>query len=181
MKIVINILLLLLLISCGNNKQITPRDSDVFLYIDKATKDTIKFYGFKDLDTAIYYAKKERKNILVVFSGYACSAVHGMEWKTLSLYQDKTNIQNNFILAWLPVDDQTIANDTSQVVFWYSKQRKLIKKGDQYKYFEEHTFQQSTQPLLCFIDTLKKPYGKSIGYTPDKQEVEAFINSGLIK
>lgn len=181
MKTSINIFILVLLISCGNQEQFLPRHSDVFRYVDKTTKDTIKFYGYKDLDTAIYYAKKEQKNVLVVFSCWACMSMTGREWKTLSLYKDKINIQNNFILAWLPVDDQTVANDTSQIVFWYGEQRKLIKKGDHYKYFEEQTFQQSTQPLFCFIDTLKKPYGKSIGYTPDKQEVEAFINSGLIK
>lgn len=151
-----------------------------FCYIDKKTNDTIKYYGYTDLDSAIFHARNEKKEILLIFSGHACMSEGGKEWKTLSLFGDNDKIQDNFIIAWLAVDDIKPAKDTNKVVFWYGKERRLVKLGDHYKYFEEVTFNQSTQPLFCFIDTLKKPFGKVLGYTNNKKEVENFVYSGLV-
>lgn len=178
------ILIMLLFPNCrADKKENRPVKSNqtIFTYVDKNTLDTTKFYGYKDVDTAIYQAKKENKNILLVFSGYACMDMGGKEWKTLAAYGDNDKIQDNFIIAWLAVDDNQIAKDTNQVVSWYGKDRKLISVGDQTKYYMEKSFEQSTVPLFCFIDTLKKSFGKTIGYTPVKTDVEDFINSGLTK
>jgi thioredoxin-related protein len=178
MKALLAIFSFIVFISCQNTSS-EPKYSDVFTYFDKNTNDTIKFYGYKNLDTAIYYAKKENKNILLIFSGYACMSNSGREWQTLNLYGDNYKIQNNFIITWLAVDDNSIAADTSQSVFWYGKQRKLISVGDQNKYFEEKTFNISTQPLFCFIDTAKNTFGKILGYTRSEKDVKAFLNSGF--
>ncbi len=151
-----------------------------FTYTNKTTKDTAKFYGYNNIDTAIYYARKEKKNILIIFSGYACMSESGKEWKTLSIFGDNDKIQDNFIIAWLAVDDTRPTSDTNQVVFWYGKERKLVKSGDKNKYFEEATFKQSSQPLFCFVDTIRKPFGKILGYTNDKKVVEDFVYSGII-
>ena len=180
MKTLIIIFTLTILVSC-NDQQSIPRHSNVFRYFDKNIADTVKFYGYKNIDTAIYYAKRERKNILLIFSGYACMAVSGSEWRTLAQYGDNNKIQNNFIITWLAVDDKRVSADTNQVVFWYGKQRKLKDIGDQNKYFEEKVFNQSSQPLFCFIDTTKRAFGETLGYTNDKNAVNAFVNSGLKK
>ncbi|MES2514663.1 MAG: hypothetical protein V4580_10990 [Bacteroidota bacterium] len=179
MKTLAIIFFLAILISC-NNKQVIPRHTHVFSYVSN-NKDTVKFYGYKNVDTAIYYAKQERKKILLIFSGYACMAIPGREWETLSLYDNKTNIENNFVIAWLAVDETAIASDTNQVVFWYGKQTKLKTAGYQNKYLQEQLFKTSTQPLFCFIDTTKRAFGETIGYTRSKDAVNAFINSGLKK
>jgi len=55
-------------------------------------------YGFKDIDTAIFHATNEHKNILVIFSGYSATAISGQEWRTLSLYPDHNKLQQKFIL-----------------------------------------------------------------------------------
>jgi hypothetical protein len=180
MKIFLNIACLFLFASCAD-KGMTPKHTDVFYYANAKTGDTTRFFGYRDLDTALYFAKAEKKNILVIFSGWACMSVHGLEWKTLSLYGNANKINNNFVIAWLAVDDKSPAKDTSQRVFWYGKQRHLTDMGDQYKYFEETVFHQSTQPLFCFIDSTKKPFGKVMGYTRDEDQIEAFIESGLNK
>ncbi len=178
MKALLAIFSFIVFISCQNTSS-EPKYSDVFTYFDKSSNDTIKFYGYKNLDTAIYYAKKEDKDILLIFSGYACMSMPGREWETLAIYGDNNKIQNNFIITWLAVDDKSIAADTNQIVFWYGKQRKLISIGDKNKYFEEKIFKVSTQPLFCFIDTSKNAIGGVLGYTRNIEEVIAFINSGL--
>lgn len=180
--IILVILIMFLIRNCRDTKSINKNlnNKKTYTYTDKITSDTTKFYGYNNIDTAMYYAKKERKNILIIFSCHACMSENGKEWKTLSLFGDNDKIQDNFIIAWLAVDDTRLASDTNQVVFWYGKKSKLIKAGDKNKYFEEATFNQSTQPLFCFIDTIQKPFGTILGYTKDKKEIEDFVYSGII-
>jgi len=180
--IILFILIIFLFHNCHETKSVNKNlnNKQTFTYISKTSKDTTKFYGYNNIDSAVYYAKKEKKNILLIFSGYACMSESGKEWKTLSLFCDNDKIQHNFIITWLAVDDTKPAKDTNQIVFWYGKERKLVKSGDKNKYFEEVTFRCSTQPLFCFIDTLQVPFGKILGYTNVKKEVEDFIYSGII-
>ena len=153
-----------------NNKQ-------TFRYVNKTTKDTIKYYGYKNLDTAMHYAKKEKKDILLIFSGYACMDEGGKEWKTLSLFGDNDKIQDNFIIAWLAVDDKTPLKDTLRFVF----ARYPITTIGLYNYYRQTELTAtSTQPTFCFLDTTEKVYGQKIGYTTDKKEVEDFVYSGII-
>ncbi|MBK8368618.1 MAG: hypothetical protein IPL10_14750 [Bacteroidetes bacterium] len=165
-----------ILVSC-NDRQIVPSHTDTFYAIDRKTADTVKFYGFKNLDSAIYHAKKDKQNILVVFGGHTIEK----NWESLKYYNDPNFINSNFKIVWLPVDSKVKAKDTTLTVFWYGKTRTLTTIGDQNKYFQEIVFNQSTQPLYCFIDTIKKPVGQVIGYEHDIKKITDFINSGLTK
>lgn len=180
--VIVIILIMVLFRYCRDNKSENkiPNNKKTFTYTNKTTKEITKFYGYADLDTAVYYAKIEKKDILLIFSCYACMSESGREWKTLSLFGDNDKIQDNFIITWLAVDDTRLAKDTNQTVFWYGEERKLTKLGEHNKYFEETVFKQSTQPLFCFIDTLKQPFGKMLNYTNDKKDVEDFVYSGVI-
>ncbi|MBA3680618.1 MAG: hypothetical protein H0W73_05570 [Bacteroidetes bacterium] len=177
-KAIIIISSLFLFSSCVH-KQVVPPNATMFRYVDKDTHDTIKFYAYKDLDTAIYYAKKENKNILVVFSGWATST-RG-EWRTLAAFDDEKKIAENFIIAWLPVDDKKPLIDTNQVVLWGNMNMKLKTIGDRYSFFQNDVFKASCQPQLCFIDTMKMPIGETTYAEWDKAAVTKFINSGLKK
>lgn len=176
----IYIFILTLLVSCSG-RQNPPRHTDVFTYRDNNTGDTIKYYGFKDLDTALFHAKSNNKKVLVIFSGYSCLAIGGQEWRTLSLYTDRDKIHEEFVIAWLAVDDQSTVFDTTQTVFWYGKQRRLISMGDKNKFFQESLFNSSTQPFYAFLDIDKKPIGQTLTYTKTQADVDAFVNSGLTK
>jgi len=165
--------------SCSN-KQALPKHSKVFRYFDKSLNDTIKFYGYTNLDTALYHAERESKSILLIFSGWACMDTPGKEWRTLSVYSDQNFIQTNFILLWLPVDDNRQLKDSVPVnVFGPDSYVKTI--GDlNYSRLLDLT-ETSTVPTFCFLDKRGKVYGQKIGYTLEKNEVETFIKSGCIK
>ncbi|MBS1635710.1 MAG: hypothetical protein JST26_07280 [Bacteroidetes bacterium] len=166
--------------SCRNKEENkTIHNKKTFRYIGKNTKDTIRFYGYDDLDTAIYYAKKERKNILLIFTGDTYMSMPGMEWRTLALYGDNDKIQNHFIIARLAVDNPEPAKDSTRTVFWHGQNRQLLTKGDQYKYLEETMYSYSTQPMFCFMDTLKRPIGNILGYNCDVKKTSDFINEGI--
>lgn len=152
----------------------------MFKYHDKDAGDTIKFYGYTDLDTALCHALNENKNMLTIFSGWACNALPGREWKTLSQYGDNRSIQDNFVLLWLPVDDKRPLKDSVPVdVFGPGCYVKTVG-GLNYARQLDLT-DMSTQPLFCFLDKRGKVFGKRIGCTFDKKEVDDFIQSGLAK
>jgi hypothetical protein len=176
MRTLVKIFVLTILVSC-NQRQVIPRHTDTFKTVDKSTGDTIKFYGFTDIDSAIFYAKKDKQNILVVFGGYTIEK----NWETLKYYNNPDFINSNFKIVWLPVDSRRIAKDTNTVVKFNDKEWRLRTVGDNNYYFQINSFKYSNQPFYCFIDSLKMPLGQTIGYEKDKKTITDFLNSGLTK
>ena len=149
--------------------------TDEFSFTDKNGKQN-KFYGFKNLDSAKHYAKLDNKRILLVFSCYGCMDKNGKEWEILSYYGDNSTIQNKFILCWLAVDDKTPLGDTLRFPFL----RYAITTVGTYNYYRQTELTEtSTQPTMCFIDTIGATYGDNLTYTRDKEAITKFIKSGL--
>lgn len=168
-----------LLTFCRNQDSLRPANSTTFKYVDKETGDTCKFFGYNDLDTAIFYAKKLRKDILIIFSGWAME--QKPQWRTLAAFEDNDKIQENFIIARLPVDDKRLAKDTTKVVIWNGQEHRLRTIGNRYSWFQNEVFKSLSQPFLCFVDTMTEPYGQTLSYETNKEKVTSFINSGLTK
>jgi hypothetical protein len=170
MKVMFGIWILLLLFSCKENTH-TPDYcyTNIFQWFDTTNpKDTIKFYGFTDFDSAMTCAKEEKKNLLIIFSGWNLSE-RGIEWKTLSLYGNNDFIQKNFVIAWLPVDDKRKAKNKNTTI------------GKENAELQEWYLRTSSQPMFCFSDTTGHGYGIFIHYTKNKEEVKKFISSGIKK
>ena len=142
--------------------------------------DTIRFYGFKELKTALSYAKQQKKNILLIFSGWGCVSTRGTEWKTIAESGLKDYIQENFILLWLPVDDKTILEKP-----YFAKQSGndvyIETIGKENSNLQINLTNTNSQPLLCFIDTNIDRVGSLYYKTfcQDKIEFEKFIKSGI--
>jgi hypothetical protein len=155
--------------------------TDTFTYVNrKSPFDTTKFYGFTDLDSAIAYAKKYKKNILLIFTGWACvsdPSVRGCN--ILRLYGDNNFIQENFVITCLYVDDKHLLADTTQVEMVGERPFHIRTVGDKNSLLQINLLQSNCQPTLCFVDTNMVRYGELGHYTPIKEEVEKFILSGL--
>jgi hypothetical protein len=185
MKVVFPILVFLFILSsCTHKNEIkVPPHTNIFKYTIEETSEAVrtgKYYGFVRLDSALYYARKEKKNILVVFTCWACSSNGPVEWETLSLYEDKKKLYDNFVIACLYVDDKRDLCDT-QTVLLGNRPFKLKTIGNLYSYLQANVFQCNTQPQLAFLDTNLVAYGKVQSWTKNKQDVNEFIESGLKK
>lgn len=166
--------------ACSNDQQRTWCYSEVFEYVDEQNpSDTCYFYAYTDLDAAISCAKVQKKNILVIFSGWGVLAVPKQEWRTLSLYNDNDYIQSNFVIAWLPVDDKTLLSDTTSIAVFDNDSIRVKTVGGKNLMLERNLLQSTSQPALCFVDTNLQKTGGTIRYTKDRKEVEEFIKSGL--
>ena len=137
------------------------------------------FYGFKNIDSARHWATIEKKRILVIFSCYACMDEGGKEWKTLSNFGDNNKIQNNFILCWVPIDDKTLADNPALTFIVNEKEVELKTFGLRNWYWQTNLTKTSSQPTMCFIDTVGAKYGDNLNYSKDQKEIETFINVGL--
>jgi len=186
-KFILNSFLLIILIgffiSCKDSQQKEKYCyTDIFKYISQNNPDdTIKFYGFTKLDSAIECAKKQQKNILTIFSCWGCLSSKGLEWQTLTSYQDNEFIQNNYVIAWLPVDDKRLFEDTNSTEKFNNQQISSKTLGNKNYALQLNLLKTNTQPSFCFIDTNLKVVGKTLSYTKDKKVIEAFISSGQEK
>lgn len=177
--IILFILIMLLYRNCKDNKPSNKsiNNKQTFKYVDIKTNDTLKYYGYENLDTAMHYAKKEKKDLLLIFSCWACMNESGKEWKMLSLFGDNDKIQDNFIIAWLPIDDKKQLKDTLR----FPLARFPITTIGSYNHYRQlELTETSSQPTFCFLDTSGQVFGQKIGYTNNKKEVEDFIYSGII-
>jgi hypothetical protein len=166
------------LISCSSPTNKPIHFTDKFTFKDKDGNEN-SFYGFKNIDSARHWATIEKKRILVIFSCYACMDEGGKEWKTLTYFGDNNKIQNNFILYWVPVDDKTPVDDPDQTFLVNEKEVELKTVGERNWYWQTNLTKTSTQPTMCFIDTIGAKYGDNLNYSKDKNEIETFINVGL--
>lgn len=147
----------------------------------KADGSTHTYYAFTDLDSAAVCAKKRKQNILVIFTGYTCSAIPRKEWQILDLLDDEKLIKDNFVIAVLYVDDREKLKDTTLTTEVNGEIWNISTIGRKYLAMQISLFQNNAHPLFCFMDSNLRPLGKIMGYTKDKKEVDAFIASGLEK
>jgi hypothetical protein len=173
-------LCLTLLLAC-NNSTIKPQHfTDKFTFKDINGQEKT-FYGFKSIDSARHWAAIQQKRVLIIFSCFACMDIGGKEWRTLSYYGDNNRIQDSFIILWVPVDDNTPAEDPDQTFFVNGKEAVLKTIGERNLYWQINLTNTSTQPMICVIDTLGKRYGDTLTNTKDVREVRHFINTALDK
>lgn len=125
----------------------------------------------------MFWAKKENKPILVLFSGYACMAESGLEWRTLTYYGNNNKIQDKSILLWLAVDDTTPLKDTIQVEC-FGPHKYLRTIGDKNYYWQTLLTKTSTQPTMCFIDTNENLKSHILHYDKNPDKLRFFIESG---
>lgn len=183
MKKTYYIMIIFLLLSCTNNKRNKQNEycyTNKFTFIDKKNNfDTINFYGYINLDSAISCAKKTKRNILTIFSGWACMSVRGLEWKQLNMFGDNDFIQSKFVIAWLPVDDKTPLLDTTKFDTIENIKIHLRTIGDKNASYQIKLTKTNSEPIFCFLDSNKIRYGEIIHNTNNKKLVQEWIKSGL--
>ena len=135
--------------------------------------------GYFDYEQALSCAVKQKKPVLIDFTGYACVNCRKMEdnvWRDkriLPLMRDK------FVIASLYVDDKTVLPKEDQVISEYDgKLKKTL--GAKYADYQISRFKMNAQPAYIIVDyngdlLTKVPFF----YDPDVRRFEAFLKKGL--
>lgn len=146
--------------------------TDIFR-ISNQNSDTLKIFGFREIDNALLCAKERKCNLLILFSGWALMSRYNQEWEPLQLFDNTDFIKNNYVVSWLAVDDRHALSQNKNENF---KTIGALNMALQFKLTNT-----STQPLYCIVDTNMNLIGKTLPYTKDKQEIKKFFLQGAVK
>ena len=136
--------------------------------------------AFKDYDKGLAYAKSVNKPVLLDFTGYACVNCRKMEDYVWSDNKILSILKNDVVLVSLYVDDKRDLPESEQYV---SKEtgKKIKTTGNKWSDFQITKYKANAQPYYIIVDSDGKDLNQPIGYTPDINEYEAWLKSGIKK
>lgn len=134
--------------------------------------------GYLEFNQALECAKKQRKPLLVEFSGHTCANCKEMAAKVLSLPEVNQFIRNEFILVTLYVDERYELPEAE----WYEstvdgKMKKTI--GKQNLDLQRSKFGASGQPLFFVVGADGNPLTEGIGRELDAKVFQSWLQRGL--
>lgn len=155
-------------------------DEEFSKYIEVNKNGIVHFKN--EYDKALAYAKKVGKPLMVDFTGHACANCRKTEDYVWPDAEVTKRLNNDVVLVSLYVDDKRPLDPKDYMkVNWYGKEREITDIGDKFKYMEETTYKQSTQPLYVILDHNEKPLNAPRGYNPSIQEYMKWMDEGISK
>ena len=134
---------------------------------------------FFDYEEGMEYARKNRKPVMIDFTGYGCVNCREMEAAVWSDPRVKRIIDNNYVLISLYVDDKT-ALDRMIEITENGKTRKLRTAGDKWSYLQRHKFGKNAQPFYVLLDNDGMPLAPSYAYDKNIEKYILFLQKGLM-
>jgi thiol:disulfide interchange protein DsbD len=135
---------------------------------------------FHDYDEGMAYAAKNKKPVLLDFTGYGCVNCREMEAAVWSDSRVKSTIDNQYVLISLFVDDKSKLPETIEVEE-YGKTTKLRTIGDRWSYLQRYKFGANAQPYYVLLDNKGMPVGPWRAYNRNVEEYILFLQEGIKK
>ena len=171
MRLLITFSLILLIACCGEhkNEERTPLSFENYTHNFWTKMDSVRqLLGAVDnLDLALERAHSEKKPILLFFSAIGCQNCRKFEYNQL-LGNKKIldTVKNNFITAWLFVDDRTKIENPHNP-------RERV--GDQFCFLQTWLTQTGSQPIFLILSPTGDIISKTQSYTKDPDEFLGFL------
>lgn len=134
--------------------------------------------SFNDFDEGMNYAKKEKKPVLVNFSGHGCVNCRKMEASVWTDEQVNSILTNDVVLITLFVDDKKKL-DTPIIIEENGKKRTLETIGDRNSYLQRVKFGANAQPFYVLLNNEGSPLEKAYVFDENPQNFVAFLEKGL--
>ena len=135
---------------------------------------------FFDYEEGMEYARKNRKPVMIDFTGYGCVNCREMEAAVWSDPRVKRIIDNNYVLISLYVDDKTKLDRVMEITE-NGKIRKLRTVGDKWSYLQRHKFGKNAQPFYVLLDNNGMPVAPPHAYDKNIEKYILFLQKGLEK
>lgn len=133
---------------------------------------------FKSYEEGMALAAKEKKPVLIDFTGYGCVNCRNMEAAVWTDPRVKNIIDNDYVLISLYVDDKEALPEVIEIEE-YGKKRKLKTIGDKWSYLQRSKFGANAQPFYVLLDNEGKPIGPSYAYNKDIDKYLDFLKAGI--
>ena len=149
-----------------------PPPTHYSLFANKKDQAGLHANVVNDYEKAVQLSKEQNKPILIDFTGWACVNCRKMEENVWTDQAVMAEIQNNFILVSLYVDDKALLPVVKRFTYTNAQgQSKDINSiGDLWATFQAENFSQVTQPLYVVMSPAQKILSNPVGYTPDAKE-----------
>ena len=135
---------------------------------------------FHDLDKATEYAKKVNKPILLDFTGHACANCRKTESTVWTNEKIRPILQNEVVIASLYCDDRELLPE-SEWVYSDKLGGKIKTVGNKWSDYQIRKYGQISQPLYIIQDLEGNDLTDAIGYTPDIDAYQKFLQNGIKK
>jgi thiol:disulfide interchange protein len=156
----------------------TAFDPDYAAFVETSKEGVVFFKN--NYDTALAYAKKTGKPLMVDFTGHACANCRKTEDYVWPDPEVTRRLKNDVVLVSLYVDDKrSLPENEYDTVFWYGRERVISDIGDKFKYMEETRYGQSSQPLYVMLDHNEKLLAPVRGYNPSIPLYIEWMNQGI--
>lgn len=137
---------------------------------------------FDNLKDGLAYAKEVNKPVLLDFTGYACVNCRKMEEHVWSASSVDKIIREKYVLISLHVDDKRNLPEIEQIhVNRINGGTRLLENyGHKWAHFQTTYFNSNSQPFYVLMHNDGKTLlTKPVGYTPDIEDFETFLNCGI--
>lgn len=129
------------------------------------------YTAFYDYDEAIAAARKLKKPLMIDFTGWSCVNCRKMENEVWTDPSVRSEINRDFILLQLYVDDKTVLADSAQYTSSFDGSR-ITRLGNKNADFEIVKFNRNSQPYYVFLDQdgrmlTERGYSAADGYSPE--------------
>jgi thiol:disulfide interchange protein len=135
----------------------------------------------RDYEEALALAKKERKPLLIDFTGWACVNCRRMEENVWVDEEVMQMMKDNFIVVSLYVDERKLLPATEQVMYRTKSgsEKQIRTVGDKWATFQSENFDAVSQPQYAILSPDEKVLTKTKGYTPAATEFAAWLKCGI--
>ena len=128
---------------------------------------------YNDYDEALAAARREKKPLLIDFTGYGCVNCRKMEAAVWTDPEVARVMRNDFIIVSLYVDDKTALPSPVTVTDAKGNKKTLRTVGAKWSYLQSNHFNNNAQPYYVIVDAEGKAISSPRGYDED---IEAYIN-----
>lgn len=131
-----------------------------------------EFKVFDDYDEGMRYARANEKPVLIDFTGYGCVNCRKMESAVFDTEKVRGELEKNYVLIKLVVDDKTKLDDPYTVIE-DGKEIKIDQIGKKWAYLQRHKFGANSQPYYIVLDNSGKAITPYRAYDAE-ESVDAF-------
>nr|WP_321374821.1 cytochrome c biogenesis protein CcdA [uncultured Bacteroides sp.] len=133
---------------------------------------------FTDYDEGMEYAKKNRKPVMIDFTGYGCVNCRKMEASVWTDNKVSELINNDYVLITLYVDEKQPL--PQQVTINENGTERILRTvGDKWSYLQRTKFGANAQPFYVLLNNEGDPLNKSYAYNEDIGKYVNFLQTGL--
>ncbi len=133
---------------------------------------------FHDYNKGMEFAKKNRKPVLLDFTGYACVNCRKMEELVWSDPKVLGVLKNEVVLISLYVDDKKELPENEQYVS-ETTGKKIKTVGNKWSDLQIKTYKANAQPFYVIVDQNSANLTEPSAYNPDIEDYYNWLNTGI--